>query len=540
LNYRLYLLLLVAFSCWAGGDPVAAKLARSAKEARNSGRLVRAYMLFAEAAARDPQNPAYRANRDALAPIANLLSKAKVEEASDISGDIKAAEASPNEPDTEPVLEAASEREALSPALQPVPVVQASDGVRDFDLDADEKVVLSQVASAYGVRALWDRDLQAKSRIQFHLARADFHTAMEALTAATGTFVFPVNSHVIFFANDTESKRAEFEPTVALTVPLPNALGQRDLTEAANALRGVLGLRSVGYDSSSRVVVIQDRVSRARLARSLLEALLLPKSQVSIEVELMTFDTDRSYHYGVALPTSYRLVDFGRIGGFQSILSTAATAGTYLTFGGGSTLFGIGGISATLFATYTKSVASKLFDATVVASDGQEATLHVGDQYPIPQSIYGGFQQSGGSLYNPIGQVSYQDLGLVLKIKPHVSGSGDVSMEVEAQDDALGTETINTIPEVAERIFKGNITLREGEWAVVAGLDANTNTNTRSGVPGLAQIPGVDEVLAENNRDRRSSKLLLVIKPTITRLPMSDTISPQYLVGPRRGERVIL
>jgi general secretion pathway protein D len=539
LNYRLLLLLLMAFSCWAGGDPVAAKLARSANEARNSGRLVRAYMLFAEAAARDPQNPTYRANRDALAPIAKLLSKANVETA-DISGDIKAAQANPNEPDVNSVLEAASEKEALLPALQPLPAVKASSALRNFDLDADEKVVLSQVAAAYGVRALWDRDLQTKPRISFHLAQADFHTAMEALTAATDTFVFPVNAHLIFFANDTETKRAELEPTIALTVPLPNALDQRDLTEAANAVRGVLGLRSVGYDSASRMVVIHDRASRARLARSLLEALLLPKSQVSIEVELMTFDTDRSYHYGVALPTSYQMIDYVRIGGFQSILSAAAMAGTYLTFGGGSSLFGIGGINATLFATYSKSVASKLFDATVVASDGQQATLHVGDRYPIPQSIYGGFQQSAGSLYNPIGQVTYQDLGLLLKMKPHVSGSGDISLEVEAQDDALGTQTIDTVPEIAERIFKGNITLREGEWAIIAGLDANTNTNTRSGLPGLAQIPGVDEVLAENTRDRRTSKLLLVIKPTITRLPMSDTISPQYLVGPHGGERVIL
>jgi len=518
---------------------VAAKLARSANEARNSGRLVRAYMLFAEAAARDSQNPSYRANRDALAPIAKLLSKANVETA-DISADIKAAEANPSEPDVNSVLEAASEREALLPALQPLPVVKASAALRNFDLDADEKVVLSQVAAAYGVRAVWDRDLQTKPRISFHLAQADFHTALEALTAATDTFVFPVNAHLIFFANDTEMKRAELEPTIALTVPLPNALGQKDLTEAANAVRGVLGLRSVGYDSASRVVVIRDRASRARLARCLLEALLLPKSQVSIEVELMTFDTDRSYHYGVALPTSYPIIEHVQFGGFQSILSMAAMAGSYLTFGGGSSVFGIGGINATLFATYSKSVASKLFDATVVASDGQQATLHVGDKYPIPQSIYSGFQQSAGSIYNPIGQVTYQDLGLLLKMKPHVSGSGDVSLEVEAQDDALGTQTIDTVPEVAERIFKGNITLREGEWAIIAGLDANTNTNNRSGLPGLAQIPGVDEVLAENTRERRTSKLLLVIKPTITRLPMSDTISPQYLVGPHGGERVIL
>jgi hypothetical protein len=36
------------------------------------------------------------------------------------------------------------------------------------------------------------------------------------------------------------------------------------------------------------------------------------------------------------------------------------------------------------------------------------------------------------------------------------------------------------------------------------------------------------------------SDTLLVIKPTITRLPMSAQISPQYFLGPERGERVLL
>lgn len=541
LSYRLLVLLLVAFACWAGGDPVAAKLARAAKQARESGRLVRAYMLFAEAAARDPQNPTYRANRDALAPLAKLLSKANVEHA-DITEDIEAAQKSANESKGEPLLEGASKKEVQLPYLQPLPKLKVNDGPHDFDFHAiDERVLLQQVAAAYGVHAVWDSDFKPRPSVNFQLDHADFHAAMEALTASTTTFMFPVSAHVIFFASDTEIKRSEFEPTIALAVPLPDALDQKDLTEAANAVRGVLGLRTLGYDSSTRTVVIRDRVSRARLARSLLEALLLPKAQVSIEVQLMTFDTERNYHYGIALPTTYQVLGVpGHLGGFQTLLTTALSATNFFTLGGGASLFGVGVTNATLFAAYSKSTASNLFDATVVAADGQQASLHVGDQYPIPQSLYSGFQQSGGSIYNPIGQVTYQDLGLLLKLKPHVNGEGAISLEIEAQDDALGTQRIDTVPEISERVFKGAVTLREGQWAIVAGLDADTVTTTRSGWPGVSQIRGLNEVLAENTRDHTASKVLLVIKPTITRLPMSDSVSPQYLLGPRGGERVIL
>ncbi len=60
-----------------------------------------------------------------------------------------------------------------------------------------------------------------------------------------------------------------------------------------------------------------------------------------------------------------------------------------------------------------------------------------------------------------------------------------------------------------------------------------------SGWPGLSSLRGVNQVLAENTRDHATTKVLLVIKPTITRLPMSESISPQYLLGPRGGQRVI-
>lgn len=547
MNYRLLILLLAAAVCWAANDPVAAKLAKSAKQARDSGRLVRAYMLFAEAAARDPQNPTYRANRDALAPLAKLLSKSQVTEftddTSDISSDIQAAEKSAKDSGSNsnnPLLEAASKNEALLPAYQPLPKLQASKALRTFDLNTDQNVVLEQVANAYGVHAVWDRELQSRPNIRFHLEQADFHSAMEALTAATNTFVFPVNAHTVFFAADTEQKRAQFEPTIALTVELPDAVDQKDLTEAANALRGVLGLRTLGFDTATRTIVIRDRVSRARLARSLLEALLLPRAQVSMEVEMMTLDTDRNLHYGIALPTNYQFINLTHIGGFKTALSTAITgAANYMTMGAAG-IFGMGTLNATLFAAYSKSIAANLFDATVVAGDGQEASLHVGDQYPIPQSLYSGFQQSGGSIYNPIGQVTYQDLGLQLKLKPHVNGAGEVSIQIEAQDDALGAQTIDTVPEISERTFKGTVTLREGQWAIVTGLDADTSTANRSGWPGLSLIRGLNQVLAENTKDHATTKVLLVIKPTITRLPMSESVSPQYLLGPKGGQRVIL
>jgi general secretion pathway protein D len=96
------------------------------------------------------------------------------------------------------------------------------------------------------------------------------------------------------------------------------------------------------------------------------------------------------------------------------------------------------------------------------------------------------------------------------------------------------------VPAIAQRKFTGSVVLREGEWAVITGLDESSTNATRNGIAGISNIPGVNQVLSENTRAKESSNTLVVIKPTIIRLPMSNTVTPQYLLGPIRGERVVL
>lgn len=537
--------ILLAAALWcAAADPVAIRLAKEARQAENSGETVRAYLLYVEAASRDPRNPTYRANRDALAPAAKLLTKANVQDA-DVTADIKRASEEASDakgPETEPPIELARRSDwERSEQLAPLPKLMPNAAPGDFNLRADARTVFEQVTSVYGIHPVFDPDLDLKStNIHFEIAGADFHTAMEALTAATGTFLFPISSRQIFVAKDNELKRNEYEPNILLTFPLPEALDEKALIEAANAVRGLLNLRTFGWDGANRTVMIRDRASRARLARAVLESVLLPRAQVSFEVQILEIDSDVAYHYGLALPTSAHLAYFGKPGGFKSIMPSFSNAMTFLAFGGGASLFGVSLADSNLFATYSNAFSTSLYDATVVVESGQTANFHIGDKYPIAQTLNSAAAQNptSAALYNPIGQVSLEDLGIVLKLTPRIKSDGDISLDVEAASKALGTQTIETVPEILQREFKGTVGTHEGEWVVLAGLDQKTVTTSRTGLIGLSQIPGIREFLSENSKETQTGKTLLVVKPTITRLPMS--ISPEFLVGPLHGERVLL
>src|ERR1700679_3645249 len=84
LSMVLRVLLFFCVTLVALGEPsgpgVAKRLAERARSARDAGEVVRAYMLYNEAARRDPSNPTYAASRDGLAPAANLLMKTQLED----------------------------------------------------------------------------------------------------------------------------------------------------------------------------------------------------------------------------------------------------------------------------------------------------------------------------------------------------------------------------------------------------------------------------------------------------------------------------
>ena len=531
--------LLGAAFLW-GADAVAFRLARAAESARQSGQIVRAYLLYSEAAARDPHNPTYVSNRDALASAARMLTKAEVQNA-DVSAEVKRLETEAATDDgSEPPVEAASFGAwSQLPDLAPIPHLDPRNKSATFDLRADERSLVEQVTQAYGIKVTFDPQLQPKANLRFSIEGADFRTAMDALTAATDTFMFPISRDHVFVARDTEDKRNQFEPQVLLSFPLPNALEQKDLTEAANAVRSILNARTIGWDSTNRIVMVRDRATRARVAYSLLEATLLPRAQVSFEVQFMTLDSEKMYHYGLALPTSYPYSYFGQHSGIRTIWPSSIQGLTFLTFGGGASIFGISQAESTFFATYSNSFSHNIFDSTVVVSNGQTANFHVGDQYPIPSAISTASTRSS-SIYNPIGQVNFVDLGIILKLTPKIASDASIAIDVEADFKALGSQTFNTVPSVLQRQYKGSVTVREGEWAVLAGLDSNSENITRNGLAGLSQIPGLNQFLGENTRNTQTSNTLIVIKPTVTRLPLSSEISPQYLLGPIHGARVLL
>ena len=111
--------------------------------------------------------------------------------------------------------------------------------------------------------------------------------------------------------------------------------------------------------------------------------------------------------------------------------------------------------------------------------------------------------------------VTYEDIGLTVKAKPQIHSTGDVSLELELSIRSLGATSLNGVPIINNRQYKGSITLSDGEPAVVAGSVTRNDTFSMNGIPGFGSVPGLNRIMTSNSRQEDQDELLLVITPHV-------------------------
>jgi hypothetical protein len=524
----------LATACW--GSDFADRLYKEGLRAERGGDTLHAYLLYARAAAIDPKNVTYAAKKAALQALAQFDSQARLDpdpaaeaDAGSLAGGDSAGESAdgPRGPTPTELLEL---RESLPP-----PMLSGSSEKKSFDLKGDARSVFETVAAAYGLFVVFDADYQPPPPFTFRMTDAGYPEALRALETVANSFLVALNSRVALVSRDTPQKRTEKEPDMAIEFPVPERMSAQDAQEIVTAVQQTLDIRRITSDPTRHMVYARDQVSKLNAARRMFANLSRLRAQVEVEVELLEVDKNSSLHYGLSLPTSYPLVNFGNF--LHNASNNGSAIGSFtsfLSFGGGSTFIGIGIAEATAFATVSRSSATNLLQAQIVSVDGQPATLHVGERYPVVTNAYVGTVAPGsGTVYTPPPTVNFQDLGLSVKMTPTVHDEDDVTLDLDMQFSLLGANSgISGIPIISNRQFTGKVRLKEGEWAVIAGLVQTNDSDVQNGIAGLASIPILGRLFfSQTTREKDSSEVLIVLKPHLLTLPPSDFVPDTIWVG---------
>jgi general secretion pathway protein D len=514
---------LALFVCSVGlhaAELSAKQLYKQARKLEKQKDFTRAYLLYAEAAAKDPERKEYWIRAQALRRRA--ATSANVMPVFQTDGTVLEEDGNAIVP-----LSAKESEDIRRP--QPPFELNAAPGRRDFSLRADARSLFEQVAKKYGLDVVFDGDYQPGPVIPFRVADVDYREALYALMTVSSSFIVPISDRVFMVVKDTEQKRREVENHIAVTIPIPDPVTLQEAQELGRAVQQLMEIQRFSIDSIQRLVIFRDRASKVRPAQAVLQQMLMRKPEIALEVELIGVAKSTSLGLGFSPPTELALVPFFDVGRHQRFLPSNIL--NYLTFGGGKTYLGIGIGSAQLLATWSKSVGQTVLKAELRAMDGQAASFHAGDKYPIMTMGYFGKVTPGEQVYTPPPTFTFEDLGLVLKITPKIHDSNEVTLDVEAEFKLLGNTSFNGIPVITNRKFQNRIRMGFDESAVVAGLMNNTTTTTLAGLAGLANLPGIGLAFGRTTKDREQGDILLSITPRLLSIPPSDSVPRPIFIG---------
>jgi Flp pilus assembly secretin CpaC len=99
--------------------------------------------------------------------------------------------------------------------------------------------------------------------------------------------------------------------------------------------------------------------------------------------------------------------------------------------------------------------------------------------------------------------------------------------------DALAGSSINGNPILTNRAYSGVVTLRRGEGVVVVSDLDKQQSRAVSGVPGLSEIPGLNDLTGKDTQ-KSYSTLLIVMTPHVVRGIQAAGHSPMMRV--ERGQ----
>lgn len=171
---------------------------------------------------------------------------------------------------------------------------------------------------------------------------------------------------------------------------------------------------------------------------------------------------------------------------------------------------------AFLQAVTTTSNTNILSTPSIVTLDNEEAEIIVGQEVPITT----GSQTTGGTV-GLLTTTERKDVGLTLKVIPHIHEGDSIRLEIDQQSSDLSTDSkaveagANTI--TTKRSIKTTILAKDREFIVLGGLVREDDKESVSKVPLLGDIPFIGVLFRSTRMEREKTNLMVFLKPTILR-----------------------
>jgi Flp pilus assembly secretin CpaC len=205
--------------------------------------------------------------------------------------------------------------------------------------------------------------------------------------------------------------------------------------------------------------------------------------------------------------------------------------------GGGDGMNRLYYFGAQLHALVQTNKARILSEPNLLVNDGEEATILIGGEIPIPV------------MDNNSVSIVYKEYGVNLKIKPTITPDGTkiilgVEPEVSSLDYSNGVVISGfTIPGVRTRRAVTQVTMDDGSLLAIGGLIQNDQSTVISKIPLLGDLPIIGQFFRHSNVQNNRSELIILVVPQILGedgqpthpIPVPEGYPENFFNGGERG-----
>jgi len=151
--------------------------------------------------------------------------------------------------------------------------------------------------------------------------------------------------------------------------------------------------------------------------------------------------------------------------------------------------------------------------------DNKEAEIIVGENIPFITSQ----SRDTTNLANVINTVERKDVGITLRITPHIHESDFVNLEIFQESSAISATSlldVNTVgPTTTKRSAKTSVLVRNGDTVVLGGMMQEQFSTLERKVPLLGDIPLLGYLFRFKSVTRNKTNLLIFLTPHVIKAP---------------------
>jgi general secretion pathway protein D len=318
---------------------------------------------------------------------------------------------------------------------------------------------------------------------------------------------------------------------------------------AQPTIRGVIAAELEGgvkvtADKATNALVIVASPNDFETLIAVIKKLDIRRRQVFVEAVIMEIDVTKALDLGLEWRGAVQVgggdsgaiiggSNFGLTGGLNDLLTGLASGNALIFPGTGLVAGGVGGsvtlpdgtkvpaIAAVLRASAANNNLNILSAPNLLTQNNKEAEIIVAENVPFISSQ----SRDSTNLANVINTVERKDVGITLRLTPHIHESEFVSMDIYQEASALKTDAVTLAqtatvgPTWTKRSAKTTVLVKSGDTVILGGIMQESNTENISKVPILGDIPLLGWLFKTKSKQKQKTNLVILLTPFIIQEP---------------------